>query len=538
MSRPGLAIGAAALLVVGLSAPAMAASVPMTLSAPSGPSQGGNTLTGTTTTAVFNANSAVEFQYVGTGAAAACSAVYAAPAAVVVAGTPPVQTAGILAVPAANVRLLSTTKLGITVPATVALAGGQTTAKYNVCVYSGTVTGASGSPLIANAAYSIAAKPVISAISPSTGPALGGKTVTITGSNFPTTAGALTASIGGTALTGISVAANGNSFTANLPAKTAGGPYTLSVTSAGGTVTKANAFTYTNGIVVVPNTAPNTGATLPDIDIQGVGFTNLDFSMTTGATPNDAKSHVYLVDGKYDPTTNSGNKTIGEVAECINVLVVSDTEVICSMNLRSRISTTGTYTTVAARTVADGATTNASTTLTSATAAFTSADVGMSLSVASNTQVPAGTTIVSVTNPTTVVLSAAATATATGVSTTIGPRTAASVTTVNASTGVTAAAPQFTVADVGRSITGTGIPAGTVISAYTSATQVTLSNAATAGGTVTMTIANPVPVPNGTYTVAVISNGAVDVQAGGASEDANYTESIISSGSTFTVADY
>jgi hypothetical protein len=70
----------------------------------------------------------------------------------------------------------------------------------------------------------------------------------------------------------------------------------------------------------------------------------------------------------------------------------------------------------ASRTVTDGATTAASTTVTSATAAFTAGDAGSGISGGS---IPAGATIVSVTNGTTAVISAAATATATGVSLTI-----------------------------------------------------------------------------------------------------------------------
>jgi lysophospholipase L1-like esterase len=61
----------------------------------------------------------------------------------------------------------------------------------------------------------------------------------------------------------------------------------------------------------------------------------------------------------------------------------------------------------------DGVTTSGSTTFTSATANFGSADVGSTLAASG---IPAGTKISSVTNSTTVVLSAAATATATGVS--------------------------------------------------------------------------------------------------------------------------
>jgi hypothetical protein len=72
-----------------------------------------------------------------------------------------------------------------------------------------------------------------------------------------------------------------------------------------------------------------------------------------------------------------------------------------------------TWTPIPDRTLTDAATTNGSTTLTSASGAFTSAHVGRVLTGAG---IPAGTYIVSVTDATHVVMSAAATATATGVS--------------------------------------------------------------------------------------------------------------------------
>lgn len=73
------------------------------------------------------------------------------------------------------------------------------------------------------------------------------------------------------------------------------------------------------------------------------------------------------------------------------------------------------------RTVSDGAT-NSNTTVTSATAAFASpADVG---AVIAGPGILSGTTIASVTNSTTVVISAAATATATGQTLTITPAAA------------------------------------------------------------------------------------------------------------------
>jgi len=70
---------------------------------------------------------------------------------------------------------------------------------------------------------------------------------------------------------------------------------------------------------------------------------------------------------------------------------------------------------LAARTVADGVTAS-STTVTSATAAFNSNDVGATIT---GTGIPALATISSVTNATTVIISSAATASASGVSLTV-----------------------------------------------------------------------------------------------------------------------
>ena len=69
------------------------------------------------------------------------------------------------------------------------------------------------------------------------------------------------------------------------------------------------------------------------------------------------------------------------------------------------------------RSVSDGVTTNTDATVTSATAAFTDADVGKRVT---GTGIPANATVASVTNATTIELSAVATATDTGVDITIG----------------------------------------------------------------------------------------------------------------------
>lgn len=68
------------------------------------------------------------------------------------------------------------------------------------------------------------------------------------------------------------------------------------------------------------------------------------------------------------------------------------------------------------------------------------------------------------------------------------PRTVASVGTTSSSAALTAPAGSFSTADVGRPISGTGIPDGATLSAVASSTAATLSANATASGTVTATI--------------------------------------------------
>ena len=57
---------------------------------------------------------------------------------------------------------------------------------------------------------------------------------------------------------------------------------------------------------------------------------------------------------------------------------------------------------------------------------------------------------------------------------------------------------------------------------------------AATGAPGTVTITDSVPVPVGTYTVTIVSNGAGDEET----NDPAFQKSIISSGSTYTVADY
>ncbi|MEO7573943.1 MAG: hypothetical protein ABIX10_16060 [Acidimicrobiales bacterium] len=132
-----------------------------------------------------------------------------------------------------------------------------------------------------------------------------------------------------------------------------------------------------------------------------------------------------------------------------------------------------------ARSRADVATTTASTTITSATANFTAADVGLSVS---GTEVPSGTTIAAFVNVTTVTLSAAATATSAAATISFGSSLLTSTTRQANDAGITSAtvinspAAKWNAADIGLKVTGPGIPANTFIVSFVGA------NATTTGG--------------------------------------------------------
>ena len=173
------------------------------------------------------------------------------------------------------------------------------------------------------------------------------------------------------------------------------------------------------------------------------------------------------------------------------------------------------------RTVTDAVTSSGSTTLTSATANFTAADLGAAVS---GTNIASGTTITTVTNSTTVTLSADATGASLVVTFQDAASVATSVTltqngnevafvqnsgttstaslvllkwnqtsathasganghTTTGSTTITNTGFFIVATDVGAQISGTGIPAGATITAVASTTSATISAAATSTNT-------------------------------------------------------
>jgi hypothetical protein len=548
--------------------PSFATATPATfsLSVTQGPAGGGNLVVATTPaptpagTASFTAGSTfVEFQLVGTATAPAASASGVVPTAAT-AGCWPTYLDPIAATTAVAVVAVATNKvvvsssntLYITVPTAspgpaLALVSPQTSAKYNICAYSSNTSGVSGGALLgqtlssgSGGQYTIAAKGVITGLSPAAGPSRGGTTITVTGSFSAGT----TATLGGLALTPLVLAADMLSFTAVTPPHDPDpAPVLLTVTTAGGTTStigsttdKAYLFTYSNGVAITPRTAPNTTYTPTYITVTGVGFLALDFSATDGSTPDSATAHVYLVSGTYD-RDGTTTKTNGEVAECTNVLATSDKSLLCSLNLRARHDAqSGLPVAATVRTVSGHTDTTApGTALTAVTPPLTAADVGKRVS---GTNLSPGTYIKSVgSDRTTAVLSQAASSTGTDAAMKIGEGdlTDAVTPTGGAANVVDSATGLFSAADVGRLVTGTGIAPNTAILAVNSASEVVLSRPATGapltGQAIAVVEADPVPI--GTYSVVVVSDGTPSP-----SDASDYSQSVIASGSSYTVAPY
>lgn len=153
------------------------------------------------------------------------------------------------------------------------------------------------------------------------------------------------------------------------------------------------------------------------------------------------------------------------------------------------------YGTRSSRSVADGATTNGSPTLTSATAAFTSADAGNPIA---GTNIQGGTTISAVNSPTSITMSKNATATGSNLWVSLygdGNRTVMDAFTTSGSTTITSSTAYFQAADIGKPIVGASILAGTTISSVTNSTTAVLSQASNAdAGNLTVTIGGTVVV--------------------------------------------
>ena len=135
------------------------------------------------------------------------------------------------------------------------------------------VTTASGTATKASAFKYVVPVPTITSIAPTSGTTLGGTVFTITGTNLT---GVTSVKVNGVAATNL-VVVSPTSITAQTPAGKAGAK-SVAVTTAGGTATKAKAFTYVVPVPTITSIAPTSGTTLGGTTFTITG-TNL-----TGAT--------------------------------------------------------------------------------------------------------------------------------------------------------------------------------------------------------------------------------------------------------------
>jgi hypothetical protein len=444
-------------------------------------------------------------------------------------------------VTAANTRKLSDSRLALTVPASI------TNGNWQACIYDQNTDG--NGTLIAASPYRVAAASIPLSVSPAAGPTTGNTKITVYGTDFPLPAdtGTITATLGGVPLTDVTKK-TATSFTAVTPPHSADPAATLVVTTDTGTKALQNAFAYQNALTLRPSTAPNTTPAV-DVEVGGAGFLGYNF----------ASAAIYLVAGTYNPASNTaGQKANGPVTNCGNVLVISDSSVICTLTLNRRLDTTGsTFNTWSYQNITGTGGTTGPTGVTTVGSkvvdinagdgSFSWRDLGQPITVPSNTEIPAGTTVAAILGPTRILLSKAAIAAGTPVLTigntapgaapvnTIGDGSTTGVSAASGSSTLTSNVP-FSTADIGRVFYGvTGITNGTTITAVApSGLSATLSAATTGlvAANTAATLFPAAPVPNGAYTMTVVSNGALDANT----SDPTYEQSAVTSGATFTVA--
>jgi hypothetical protein len=267
----------------------------------------------------------------------------ASPAATFTTGTCPTAYAtGSSAEPyvSGTVTKISSAKVAIPVPSDVVVLNSAATTAWNVCLYGSS----SGNLIAVPPVYTVA--PTLGVATPTLditgGPAQGQTLVTFSNmTGIPEAAGAtLTATLGGNQITGISVIDN-TSFSGYTPAHGAGA-VSLSVTTAAGTQTSnSTVFTYSYGITTTPTQAAP-GAT-PTMDVMGAGFSALASNFADYPTVTATKSHVLLVDNAWyaaHPTDVNALTTAAPTTQCKGVTVISDNELICTLDLANTLTIT------------------------------------------------------------------------------------------------------------------------------------------------------------------------------------------------------
>ena len=378
--RTGATVALALAAVGAFATSSSAATSTMTSSPATGVPAGGNSIVLTLAAPTATANNkfvsgsvGVQFQYAATPSSATCASLSGAGYLGETALATGVSPAGVVTVFNAKVRYLATNKVSVVVPdlhtgpntwivCAYGIAAATDSTAGHVPVTGEDITATGALTALGKASYTTTTPPAVSSLDKASGSALGGQTVTVTGTGFPTTINSttpLTVSIGGVAVPNANVSAiDATHFSFVTPPHVAATAQTVTVTTASGSGT-GGTYAFANGIDVEPNTLPTN--TNLDVDIAGVGFLGSTMTFTTAdegvssgsntaAGTNSTNAHVYLVAGTYNGAGyhlgTTTNKTNGQLSECNNVAVISDTELICTMHTDHSYNTTtaGTYT--------------------------------------------------------------------------------------------------------------------------------------------------------------------------------------------------
>ncbi len=169
--------------------------------------------------------------------------------------------------------------------------------------------------------------PTVTAVSPTSGPTTGGTSVTITGTDFATAAGATTVDFGGTAATSVSCSST-TSCSGTSPAGTAG-TVDVTVTTAAGTsaTSAADRFTYvavTTGAPTVTGVTPGSGGTAGGtaVTVTGSNFVGGGTTVTFGGA---AAGHV-VVQSPTSLTATTPAHAAGPVAVTATTVAGTSTQ--------------------------------------------------------------------------------------------------------------------------------------------------------------------------------------------------------------------
>ena len=154
------------------------------------------------------------------------------------------------------------------------------------------ITNNDGQTATGSNAFTYYGVPTVTLVSPASGPAAGGTSVTITGTGFTSAA---TVSFGGTPGTGVTFVSD-TQITVTSPAKAAGGTVDVRVTTVSGTsaISANDRFTYTGVAPTVTLVSPASGSRLggTSVTITGTGFTSAAATVAFGATAGTGVTFV------------------------------------------------------------------------------------------------------------------------------------------------------------------------------------------------------------------------------------------------------